>query len=149
LVVEVHPGDVFALGAAQVLVGATDHRPVAPTVGYRVTVGDVAIVLAGDGVPCDTLDALVAGATGYVQTVIRDDQVRAIPNARFQDVCDYHSTVQQAADTAQRAGVETLILTHYVPAPPLGQYDEWRALASAFTGRLITGDDLTTTSFGE
>jgi ribonuclease Z len=143
IVTEVAPGETFVVGSASVLVGATDHRPVTPSVGYRVSVGTASVVLAGDGVPCGSLDELVNGATGYVQTVIRDDQVRAIPNARFHDVCDYHSTVQQAADTAQRAGVGTLILTHYVPAPPLGQYDEWRALASAFTGRLVTGDDLT------
>jgi ribonuclease Z len=144
LVTEVDPGDTFETGALSVRVGATDHRPVTPSVGYRVTAGDTSVVLAGDGVPCASLDELAQGATGYVQTVIREDQVRAIPNARFHDVCDYHSTVQQAADTAQRAGVQTLILTHYVPAPPLGQYGEWRDLARGFTGELVTGDDLTT-----
>lgn len=143
IVTEVQPGDEFDVGGMAVKVGATDHRPVTPTVGYRVIHGETSVVLAGDGVPCETLDELVLGATGYVQTVIRDDLVRAVPNPRFHDVCDYHSTVEQAADTAQRAGVGTLILTHYVPAPPLGQYDEWRARASAFKGLLVTGDDLT------
>lgn len=143
LVTEVQPGDTYEIGTFSVRVGATDHRPVAPSVGFRVTSGDTSVVLGGDGVPCASLDELVRGATGYVQTVIREDQVRAIPNARFHDVCDYHSTVQQAADTAQRAGVKTLILTHYVPGPPLGQYGEWRELAREFTGELVTGDDLT------
>lgn len=144
VVTEVRPGDTFQIGTVSVRVGETDHRPVAPTVGYRLDDGDATVVLAGDGVPCASLDELVDHATGYVQTVIREDLVRAIPSARFHDVCDYHSTVQQAADTAQRAGVGTLILTHYVPAPPLGQYDEWRELAREFGGRLVTGDDLTT-----
>jgi ribonuclease Z len=143
VVTEVQPGESFEVGSVSVRVGATDHRPVAASVGYRVSAGETSVVLAGDGVPCEALDALVSGATGYVQTVIRDDLVRAVPNARFHDVCDYHSTVQQAADTAARAGVGTLILTHYVPAPPLGQYEEWRALASGFSGQLVTGDDLT------
>jgi ribonuclease Z len=144
VVTEVQPGERFEIGPLVVRVGATDHRPVTPTVGYRVSLGDTSVVLAGDGVSCATLDDLVRGATGYVQTVIRDDLVRAVPNARFHDVCDYHSTVQQAADTAQRAGVGTLILTHFVPASAIGKCDEWRGLASDFTGQLVTGDDLTT-----
>lgn len=141
---EVAPGDVLAIGPATVVVGETDHRPVHPSLGYRVEVGETSVVLAGDGVPCDSLDDLVRGATGYVQTVVRDDLVRLVPNARFQDILDYHSTVAQAADTARRGEVGTLILTHYVPAPPPGQYDDWRALAAGFTGPVVLGDDLTT-----
>ena len=143
VVVEVTPGQHLAVGTCSVLVGATDHRPVDPSVGYCVRLGDTAVVLAGDGVPCATLDALLAGATAYVQSVIREDLIALVPSARFHDILDYHSTVGQAADTAQRAGVEVLVLTHLVPAPPLGQYDEWRQLAAGFRGELVIGDDLT------
>ena len=143
VVVEVVAGESFTIGAATVLVGATDHRPVAPTVGYRIELGGTSVVLAGDGVPCSSLDELVGGATAYVQTVVREDLVAQVPSARFQDILDYHSTVAQAAATAQRGGIGTLVLTHYVPAPVLGQYDEWRALASTFDGQLVLGDDLT------
>ena len=146
VVVEVAPGDEFKVGALTVRVGQTNHRPVEPTVAYRVESGDTSVVLAGDGVPCEALDALLIGATAYVQTAIRDDLVRLVPSARFNDILDYHSSVAQAADTAQRAGVLTLILTHYVPAPALGQYDEWRERAAAFTGQLVVGDDLTSVS---
>ena len=142
-VLEVEAGDRFELGGLTVEVGATDHRPVAPTVGYRVTDGAEQVVIAGDGVPCPTLDALVAGATAYVQTVIRDDLVRLVPNPRFQDILDYHSTVAQAADTAQRAGVAVLVLTHYVPAIAPGAEAEWRQQASGFDGLVVMGDDLT------
>ena len=142
-VYEVHPGDRFAVGSVTVTVDATDHRPVTPTVAFRVALEETSVVFAGDGVPCATLDNLVRGATAYIQTAIREDLVVLVPRARFQDILDYHSSVAQAADTAQRGGVGTLILTHYVPAPPLGTYDEWRALASAFSGVLVLGDDLT------
>ena len=80
-----------------------------------------------------------------MQTVIRADLVAAIPSARLQDILDYHSTVEQAALTAERAGVRTLVMTHYVP--PIGPGDEeaWRALAAAhFSGTIVVGDDLTT-----
>jgi ribonuclease Z len=142
-VTEVVPGDTFTVKNLEIRVGATDHRPVAPTVGYRLTSGETSVVVAGDGVPCVTLDELLVGATAYVQTVIREDLIALVPRQRFQDVCDYHSTVAQAAETATRANVGTLILTHYVPAPPLGSYDEWIQMAESFTGSIICGDDLT------
>lgn len=141
-VLEVEAGDRFELGGVAVSVGATDHRPVSPTVGYRVDDGTYRVVVAGDGVPCATLDALVEGATAYVQTVIRDDLVRLVPSRRLQDILDYHSTVAQAAETAERAGVRVLVLTHYVPPPAPGSEADWRALASGFSGVVVFGDDL-------
>lgn len=144
-VTEVVPGDAFDVGPAHVVVHETDHRPVAPTVGYRVEHGGAAVAIGGDGVPCPGLDGLCAGADVYVQTVIRDDLVLAVPNQRFRDVCDYHSTVEQAASTAARAGVRTLVLTHLVPAPGSAEeVEEWRRrAAAAFGGEVVVGDDLT------
>jgi ribonuclease Z len=79
--------------------------------------------------------------------VIREDLVKLIPNKRFLDILDYHSTVEQAAQTAKKAGVKKLILTHYVPSMQPGQEDEWRAFAAKyFDGEIVLGDDLTTTS---
>ena len=141
---EVSPGDTFAAGTATITVGATDHRPVEPTVAFRIHDEGHSVVLGGDGVPCHGLDQLLLGAEAYVQTVIRDDLVRMVPSARLQDILDYHSTVEQAAQTATRAGVATLVLTHYVPSMQPGQEDEWRQRAAAhFAGEIVLGDDLT------
>ncbi len=143
-VVEVTAGETFTIGSANVRVGATDHRPVEPTVAYRVETGGKSVVLGGDGVPCAGLDELCRGADGYVQTVIREDLIRQVPSARLQDILDYHSTVEDAARTATTAGVGTLILTHYVPGMQPGAEDEWRAVAAAhFAGAIVLGDDLT------
>jgi ribonuclease Z len=143
-VLEVGPGDTFHVGAGTVRVAATDHRPVEPTIAFRVEAGGRSAVLGGDGVPCAGLDELCRGADAYVQSVIRDDLVALVPSARLQDILDYHSTVEQAAQTAARAGVGTLLLTHYVPAMAPGQEDQWRALAAAhFGGHIVLGDDLT------
>jgi ribonuclease Z len=144
VVTEVATGDRFTVGTATVTVGATDHRPVEPTVAFRIDDGGKSVVLGGDGVPCSGLDALCLGADAYVQTVIRDDLVRMVPNPRLQDILDYHSTVEQAGATATRAGVKTLVLTHYVPSLQPGQEDEWRRRAAAhFAGDIVLGDDLT------
>jgi ribonuclease Z len=146
-VTEVAPGDTFTVAGATVVVGETDHRPVHPTVGFRVEHDGRSAVLAGDTVPCASLDDLCAGADLYVQTVIRADLVQLVPSQRLQDILDYHSSVEQAAQTATRAGVGTLVLTHYVPPMQPGQEDEWRAIAAAhFTGPIVLGDDLTTAS---
>lgn len=144
---EVGAGDRFTIGEADVIVGASDHRPVEPSVAYRIEHEGRSVVLGGDGVPCTGLDELSAGADAYVQTVLRADLVQRIPMARMQDVLDYHSSVEQAAATAARGGVRHLVLTHYIPAMPAGTEDEWRALAAAhFDGDIVLGDDLTTLS---
>ncbi|MBX7453557.1 ribonuclease Z [Mycolicibacterium sp. 3033] len=140
---EVTDGVVWGRDGVAITVAPTDHRPVAPTIGFRVEHNGASVVLAGDTVPCPTLDALSAGAGALVHTVIRKDLVDAMPMQRIRDICDYHSTVEQAADTAARAGVGILILTHYVPPIAPGQEDQWRALAATVFDRQIEiGEDL-------
>jgi ribonuclease Z len=136
-------GVVWDRDGVQIRVAPTDHRPVAPTIGFRVEHNDASVVLAGDTVPCASLDALAKGAGALVHTVIRKDLVEAMPMQRIKDICDYHSSVEEAAATAARAGVGILILTHYVPGIAPGQEDDWRALAaSAFDRQIELGDDL-------
>jgi ribonuclease Z len=144
--VQVHEhtdGLVWDRDGVSIRVAPTDHRPVAPTIGFRIGYGGASVVLAGDTVPCASLDGLAAGADALVHTVIRKDILANIAQQRLQDICDYHSSVQEAAATAARAGVGTLVMTHYVPALVPGQEEQWRALAAGeFGGRIELGDDL-------
>jgi ribonuclease Z len=146
-VVEVVPGVVFDENGVRILVAATDHRPAEPTVGFRIEHEGKAVVLAGDTVPCAGLDELCRGADIYVQTVLRDDLVQLVPMQRFRDTIDYHSTVVQAAQTAARGGVRTLVLTHQIPTPGAGAADEWTNIAREhFGGEIVFGEDLLTIS---
>lgn len=144
--VEVHEfteGPVWDSDGVRITVAPTDHRPVEPTIAFRVEYQGNSVVLAGDTVPCATLDELARGADALVHTVIRKDLVALVPQQRLKDILDYHSSVEQAGATAARAGVGTLVLTHYVPPLAPGQEDQWRALAATeFTGAIELGNDL-------
>lgn len=146
---ELNAGETFTIGDVKISVHETDHRPVAPTIGFRFEHEGKVAALAGDTIPCQGLYDMCDNADIYVQTVVREDLVRAfaplVPTGdRFLDILDYHSTVQQAGQTAAKCNVKTLLLTHFVPAIQPGQEDEWRAMAAEhFSGDIVIGPDLT------
>jgi ribonuclease Z len=84
-----------------------------------------------------------------VHTVVRPDLIEAIGLPRLLDVLDYHSSIEDAAKTAARNGVGTLVLTHPVPPPQPGTEPEWLALAGAhFGGTVVLAEDLMTLEVG-
>ena len=81
--------------------------------------------------------------------MIRKDIIANVPMQRMLDTLDYHSSPEEAAATAQRAGISTLVLTHYVPAITPGGEQEWVDLAATeFEGRIEVGDDLHSVTVG-
>jgi ribonuclease Z len=144
-VTEVESGLIFEEGTVRITVAPTDHAPVRPTVGYRIDDAGQSVVIAGDTVPCPGLDGLSAGAGVLVHTVVRPDLIEQFGLPRLTDVLDYHSSVAQAAQTASRNGVDTLLLTHLVPAPAPGTEQEWLDQAGAhFEGPVVLAADLLT-----
>ena len=142
-VIEVDDGPVDLPGTVAISCAPTDHKPVEPSVGFRFEHEGTVVVAAGDTVPCEGLDRLCVDAHALVHTVIRKDMIENVPVQRMKDTLDYHSSPEEAAQTAQRCGLETLILTHYVPPVPPGGGDDWRALAAThFDGIIELGDDL-------
>lgn len=142
-VTEVETGVVYDEDGVKISAYPTDHSPVHPTVGFRIEAGGKVAAIAGDTVPCDGLTALCQGADVYVQTVIRRRMVEMVPMQRLRDILDYHSDVEQAAQTAATAGVRALVLNHCVPAPAPGSEGEWIAEAKAhFDGEVYLADDL-------
>ena len=114
-VIEVAEGEIDLGGEVRVACTPTDHKPVEPTVAFRFDYGGSSIVAAGDTVPCGGLDRLCEGAQALVHTVIRKDIISTIPIQRVLDTLDYHSSPAEAAQTAARARMQTLVLTHYFP----------------------------------
>jgi ribonuclease Z len=144
-VTEVESGPIFEEGTVRITAAPTDHAPVRPTLGYRIEDAGQSVVIAGDTVPCLGLDELSADAGVLVHTVVRPDLIEQFGLPRLSDVLDYHSSVGQAGQTAARNGVNTLLLTHLVPAPAPGTEQEWLDQASAeFTGTVMVATDLLT-----
>jgi ribonuclease Z len=144
-VTEVERGVVFDDGTVRVTAAPTDHAPVRPTIGFRIDENGHSVVIAGDTVPCPGLDELCTGADVLVHTVVRRDLIEAIALPRLTDVLDYHSSVPDAARTAARNGVGTLLLTHLVPAPGSGTEQEWINQATEhFDGAVVLATDLLT-----
>ena len=151
-VTEVSDGPVdLGIDGLAISAAPTDHAPVRPTVGYRFEAEGKVAAVVGDTIPCEGLDRLADGADVYVQTTVRRDLIETIAVPRMLDVLDYHSTIEQAADTATRLGVGTLVLTHLVPAPALDSPDEqaWAdQAASGFDGEIVVARDLTAVDTG-
>jgi len=96
-----------------------------------------------DAVPCDGLLSLCKDVDVLVQTVIRKSMVEAIPAPRFQDILAYHSTTEDAGETAAQGNVKTLVLNHCVPPPAPGAEEEWiTEAASNFSGKILVSEDL-------
>ncbi|MEX0875136.1 MAG: MBL fold metallo-hydrolase [Actinomycetota bacterium] len=147
-VTEVGDGTAYDVDGLRVTSALEDHGPVKPALGFRFEVGGAAAVIAGDTKPCPGLDGLCAGADAYVQTVLRPEVVKAVAKAmslkRLEDILDYHSSLSDAAQTAKRAGVGTLVLTHMLPFCPRENESEWVDQAGAeFGGKVVIGPDLT------
>ena len=147
-VTEVADGMAYDVDGMRVTSALEDHGPVKPALGFRFEHGGASAVLAGDTKPCEGLDRLCADADAYVQTVLRPELVKNLVDMmelkRLEDILDYHSSVEDAAKTAQRTGVGTLVLTHMLPFCPVGTEGEWVDQARAdFNGSVVVGPDLT------
>ena len=140
---EIVAGPVFDEGGVTISAQQTDHKPVHPTIGYRVEHEGKSAVIAGDTVPCEGLDRLCDGADVYVQTVLRRSAVEAFPFQRARDTIDYHSDLEDAGRTAAKAGVGAVVLTHLWPPPAPGQEDDYIAeVAKHYDGRIELAHDL-------
>ncbi|MBF7731366.1 MBL fold metallo-hydrolase [Pseudomonas sp. N040] len=109
---------------------AVDHSPVEPAVGYKVRYKDRTLVISGDTRQSPAVEREAKGvdllihealATSLIDPIgkIAAEAGRANLAKIFHDIPDYHTTPEQAAETARAAGVDYLLLTHVVPPLPL------------------------------
>ena len=127
-----------------------DHPPVIPAFGYRFDGPDRSIVISGDTRPSQSLIELAQGADVLVHEAFYppaiDRLVAGVPNAARlkESIESHHTSAEDAGRVAQAAGVETLVLSHLVPAQDPEVTDRmWIDAANVhFKGRVIVGKDL-------
>lgn len=127
-----------------------DHPPVIPAFGYRFDAPDRSIVISGDTRPSQSLIELAQGADVLVHEAFYppaiDRLVAGVPNAARlkESIVSHHTSAEDAGRVAQAAGVETLVLSHLVPAQDPEVTDRmWIDAANVhFKGRVIVGKDL-------
>lgn len=131
-----------------------DHNPVEPAVGYVFEYKGRKVVISGDTKPSERVQSAAKGADILVHEALSPDLVRMMqesatkagrPNlaAILHDIPGYHTSPEQAATIAQKAGVKMLLLDHIVPPLRL-QSLEGPFLGKArqiFHGRLVIGTD--------
>lgn len=116
-----------------------NHGPVGPAVGYRFDYRGRSVVISGDTAPSPVLAKYAKGADLLVHEALSPTLVNLIRSASLKvgnakraqimvDIQNYHTTPEQAADIAKKAGVKALLLNHIVPPLPL------RALEGPFLG---------------
>ncbi len=152
----IHPHELTAGGLlfddenVRVTAALVDHPPVVPSFGYRFDTPDRAIVISGDTKPSDTHVELAGGANVLVHDAFYppaiDRLVAGVPNAATlkESILSHHTSAEDAGRIAQAAGVETLVLSHFVPAEdPLLTDDMWiDAAKTHFDGTVVLGTDL-------
>jgi ribonuclease BN (tRNA processing enzyme) len=144
------PGEVLRDERVRVTAAVVQHPLMPLALAYRFDGPDRSIVFSGDTAPSESLVKLASGADVLVHEVLYapavDRLVARDPNASTlkKHILDSHTTVQDAGRIAARAGVKTLVLSHFVPGdePPVSD-GEWRAGAGEhFKGEVIVGRDL-------
>ncbi len=116
-----------------------NHGPVEPSVGYRFDYKGRSVVLSGDTAPSPVVARFSKGADLLVHEALSPRLVGLIHDASVKagnanrakimmDILNYHTSPDQAAELAGKAGVQALLLSHIVPPLPL------RALEGPFLG---------------
>jgi ribonuclease BN (tRNA processing enzyme) len=146
------PGLVMRDERVTVTCTLADHPPVKPAFAFRFDGPDRSIVISGDTAYSEAVIALAQGADVLVHEVLHvpslDALVSSLPNASREGLKQHliasHTSTVDAGRVAARAGVKTLVLSHYVPGefPPVNDA-EWLAGARThFSGDIVLGRDL-------
>jgi ribonuclease Z len=144
----------FDRNGLRISVFQVDHSPVHPAVGYRFEYRGNVVVISGDTMKTPTLAKFAKDADLFLCEALNKEMVAMMSKVakeennprlsrQMHDVLDYHMSPVEAAEVAQEAGVETLVLVHIVP--PVENFIARRmylaGTSDAFDGEIILGED--------
>lgn len=141
------PGVLFEDDDVRISAALVNHPPFEYALAYRVDSPEGSVVVSGDTTPCEGLDRLATGADVLIHEVVHPSALEQLsrdtnaPSIR-QHMLDSHTMLEDVGDIAQRANVNTLVLSHMIPHTGVTQ-DEWLdPVRASFTGQSIIGHDL-------
>ena len=152
-------GDGVVYRDENVVVTAAEvpHGAAAPSYAYRVDTARGSVVFSGDTTMSDALVELATGADVLVHEVVSVEGARVIGErldpgnkALVRHIIEAHTPPGDVGRVAARAGVERLVLTHFVPSglPQFDRPELWReAVRPHFAGEIIVGRDLLEIAF--
>ena len=122
-----------------------DHHPVEPAYGYKIILeNEKRIVISGDTRYSDNLIKAAKGADVLVHEVFIELNFNdsRMSDQTVKNIKDYHTSPEDVGKVASKAGVNKLLLTHFVP--PVFEEEELKErISEYFTGEIIVGSDLT------
>ena len=148
------PTVVLKEGDLEITAFSVDHAPIHPAVGYRIRYKDRSVVLSGDTTKSATVQREAQGVDLLVHEALSERLMAVLETSAaaagrpqlkkiFNDILNYHTTPEQAAEVARDARVRFLLLNHIVPALPLPGMDKafLGHAADIFTGPIRLGAD--------
>ncbi|MBZ5605451.1 MAG: MBL fold metallo-hydrolase [Acidobacteriia bacterium] len=145
---------IFDRDGLKITAFAVTHPPVFPAVGYRFDYRGRSIVISGDTAPSESLANAAKGVDVLFHEGLQPSMVSILHDAAARhgrkilakimgDIPSYHTTPEDAARIADRAGVRRLVIYHVIPALPFG-YLQGAYLGGAeklFHGPISVGKD--------
>lgn len=144
------PGLVMANDQVRVTSFRTPHPPIHDNYAYKFEMPDGVVVFSGDTAYNPALADFARGADVLVHEVLYEPGVDALV-ARVANgatlkkhLMASHTTTEDVSRIAARAGVKTLVLSHFVPGdtPSITDAMWLEGVRRHFNGRAIVGRDL-------
>ena len=144
------PGEVYRDERIAVEAALVPHPPVVPAFAYKIRTPDRTIVISGDTAYSESLAVFARGADVLIHEVLLtsalDRLLKLVPNAtRLREhIVAAHTDAEDVGRVAAAAGVQRLVLTHFVPSyDPVLTDDDWATpVRRHFRGEIVVGHDL-------
>lgn len=116
---------------------------------YRVDTDHASIVFSGDTGPSKSVISLAQGADALVHEVMDLDALlgMGLPEGLAEPFATVHTEVSTVGTIAREAGVETLILNHFLPSSVQTlSTQQWRERVTGYDGVIVAAEDQQTLS---
>jgi len=125
-----------------------NHAPVFPAFAFRFDTDKSSVVFSGDTAACDNLVKIADNADILIHEVIDpqwvknsfDDPLTAKNRGLINHLLAAHTSIEEVGPIAEKANVNTLLLSHLVPAN--NPESRWLDTCIGYSGQLVVGRDL-------